>query len=450
MSQALSKDYVLELLKCSITNAKVLDICSRYLKYEYLETPTQKKIVKYIFDTYNVSSSAPTLGAIAQAYSGDPEVIALLGKIKKVDTEGKDEVILSAFEDYVKDIRFQRVLHNVAKLYNEDKVKEAVEELATESKAIQDFTLKDRFYTKVFDQFDDRTKKRQNTIQSNESLLKERMTTGIHEFDQATLGGFKKGTSFLAMARSGVGKSTYLRWVALTNARLGKRVVFFQAESTEDETMESFDAAWTSIALGDVEDGHIPTDLLLKIRKVKNEIKSRGGEIIVIASEQFDQMSMEECREKLKDIIKVEGPVDMVLFDYLEIFTSKGMYGKGDAAERRRREDIANKMTNIATEFKVVVGSATQSADIDTEKLNNPDFKMTRHHASEFKNIIKPFSYFFTFNATEDEYRQQLLRVYVDKMRRHSAGQTIRIYQSRNNGRFYDAVRTKQEFSHAT
>lgn len=449
MSDTLSKDYVLELIKCALTNTKALDICSRHLKYEYLQNEIQKKAVKYIFDTYELTSKAPTIGTIGQAFSGNADMMSFLSKLKKIDVAKKEDIIINSFETFIKDIRFQSIIKKVVELYNADKSDDAVKVLAKESENIANFSLKDKYYTKVFEQFDDRMDKRIRAMLNTDAYEKERLVTGVGELTALCGGGFRKGTSFLCMARSGVGKTTYLRWVAIANARLGKRVVVFQGEDTEDNAMEAFDAAWTSITINDIEHGEIPDEKIKGIIQAKKEIKARGGEIILVAAEQFDLMSIEECREKLQEIIKTEGPVDMVLFDYLEIFTTKGHNGKGEAAERRRREDIANKITNIATEFKVVTGTATQSADISIENINNPDFKLTRHHASEFKNIIKPFSYFFTFNATEEEYKQQILRIYVDKLRRHQSGQTVKIYQSRDNGRFYDSYRTKVNFYNA-
>lgn len=446
MSDLLSKDYVIELIKCCLSNNKVLEIASKHLKYEFLQTEAQKKVVKYIFESYVLQGTSPTLGMIAQAFSTNTDVIALLSRIKTLNIQGKDESILKAFEGFIKDLRFQAVLKKVADLYNASKPEEAVKVLAKESKEIEEFTLKDKYYVKVFEQFSERMEKRKLEAASEKhAAIKERLTTGVHEMDSFLHGGYRKGTSFLAMARSGAGKSTYLRWVALTNARLGKKVVVFQGEEPEKMSLDSIDAAWTSLTSDDVEDGYIPENMQASVAKVLREIKARGGEIILIANEQFNKMTIEECREKLIDIIKLNGPVDMVLFDYLEIFHAKGSYGNSESAERKRREDIAEKITNIAVEFNVVTGTATQAKDIEPEVYNKVDFVMRRTHASEFKNVVKPFSYFFTFNATDDEYKEQQLRIWIDKVRKHPGNKLIRIYQSRDNGRFYDAVATKQK-----
>lgn len=444
MSDILSRDYVLELLKAAVGNKKVMEVCARHLKYELLETESQKRIFKHMLSVFNLTGSAPTIGTLAQAFAANEDALALLTKMKKLEIKGKEDQVLSTFETFIKDIRFQSVLTKVADLYNNNKAEEAVKVLAAEGKAISEFTIKENYYIKVFEQFDERMQKRALKAVTEEfNFVNNKLTTGIHEFDIIIKGGFKRGTSFLAMARSGVGKTTFLRWVAIANARLGKKVVFFQAESTADEAMEGFDMAWTALTTEDVETGSIPEHLEVQFRKIRKEIVARGGEIILVATEQFDSMTIEECDERIEFIEKQVGPIDMALFDYLEIFSASGQYGKGEASERRRREDVANKMTNIATKRNIVVGSATQSVDIAPEILKNADFVMTRHHASEFKNVIKPFSYFFTFNATDAEVEQQTMRIYMDKFRKHRAGQVVRIVQARHIGRFYDAFGTK-------
>jgi hypothetical protein len=195
--------------------------------------------------------------------------------------------------------------------------------------------------------------------------------------------------------------------------------------------------------LHDIEAGIMPEAKLGKILKAQSDIISNGGEIYVYASESFDTMSIEACREILLDIKQLKGDIDLVLFDYLEIFTVKGQFGNSETGERKRREDIANKITNIAVELKCATIAATQSMDVSPQLYNNEEFVMTRTHASEFKNIIKPFSQFVTLNQTDDEYENSVMRLWADKFRKYKkTTKVIRIFQSLNNSRFYDAQRT--------
>lgn len=443
--KGLSGDFIIEILKLCLTNTKVLEICKKHLKFQYLVTESQKKIAKFIFETHDLSSKVPTLGVLQQTFSTDQDIITLLTKIKKViiDPEQHDDII-STLETYIKDSRFRILYDRIGDLYNEGKQKEAISLLAKESKEITEFKLKENYYTTIFKDYKDRQEKRS---QDKDSMLLQKLTFGIHELDDLTKGGFNKGTSVLFLGRSGGGKSTAMRWIGLCNARLGRRVVHFQAEGTEKEVLDAYDAGWTSITLHDIEYGNIPEGKKTKIIKTQRDILANGGEIYVYASEAFDSMSINDCREILLDIQSIHGQIDVVIFDYLEIFTVKGQYGSSEASERKRREDVANKITNIAVEFKCGVVSATQANDIPPDKYNNENFVMTRHHISEFKGSVKPFSYFFTLNNTDDEYEASILRIHVDKFRKYKKpNNPIRIYQSLNNSRFYDSRKTLAEF----
>lgn len=443
----LSQNYVYELIKACIVKPKILEICKEHLRFEYLATDIQKKVIKYIFDTAAVIGIAPTIGTIGQQFNGNKEAMSFLAKIKSIDIAGKEDHVLDMFETFIKDVRFQRLHENMTNLYNADKQDQAFKLLATESEAINNFTIKAKRYVEVFSQFDERMKQREKRVINDAgAVLRDRCTWGIHEMDQRTGGGPQKGRSFLGMAVSGGSKSLYLKWNALANARIGRRVVFFQGEDTEQNALTGLDAAWTGITSDNLEHANIPDDKLEAIMKTRKFIEAAGGKIYVVAEEEFDKLSIEDAKDIISDIIKKDGPIDEALFDYLEIMTTKGQWSKAESGERRRREDIANKITSISTAFNIVTGSMTQAADLKPVDQNNPDFKMTRHHASEFKGVVKPFSYFFTFNQTADEYEKEELRIYFDKVRGHKAkGNPIRIIQARDHGRFYNAARTMRE-----
>lgn len=441
----LSKDFVSELIKLCLVDEKCLTICQSYLKFQYLPLAPQKKIFKYILDTFSLTGKAPTIGQIQQTYHTDTEILNILSRVKRIVIETSQiDDILSTFEHFIKDSRFRILYDRISDMYNEDKMEQAVQLLAKESKEILEFEIKSTFYTAVFRDFASRQEKR---VKESDSILLQKLSYGIHALDDFSKGGMNKGTSTLILARSGAGKSTLLRWIGLCNARLGRRVVHFQAEGLESECLDAYDAGWTSITLHDIEFGNIPKGKKDKILKAQSDILAGGGEIYVYASESFDTMSIEECRDIMKDIESIHGPIDLAIFDYLEIFTVKGQYGSSEASERKRREEVANKITNIAVEFKCATVSATQANDISPEKYNSEDFVMTRTHISEFKGCVKPFSNFITLNQTDDEYENEIMRIHVDKFRKYKRpAKPIYHYQSRKNGRFYDAKRTLETF----
>jgi len=439
----LSEDFIIEFYKSCIVSKTVLELGLENLKNNFLPTDAHQKVWQQITHVYELEEVIPTIGVLSERVKGDTDAEAILVKMKACRVTDKRDMIINQLESFLKEMRFKELYKKVGTLYNQEKTEEAIELLAKESEEIFLFNFKKDVHSRVFEQFEERQAERRLGAAN---IDKAKVPTGIHPFDHYTRGGLSSGTSALFLARSGVGKSTLLRWLGLHAARLGYRVVHFQAEGTEREALDAYDAGWTSVDLEEMELGNIPSSKKTSIKKVREDILNKKGEIYVVASEQFDNMSIDDAREHLIDIEKANGKVHLVLFDYLEIFTSRGKYFNSETGERKRREDIANKITNIATEFKVATATATQANDIKPDKWNNPDYVMTRSDISEFKGALKPFSYFVTLNQTTDEYEAGVMRLFNDKFRKYRSGQTFRIFQSMRNSRFYDSKRTLESF----
>jgi replicative DNA helicase len=448
-SSKLSSIFIVELLQCCLTDKKILSLCKQHLAYSFLENDAQKKIFKFVIDSDNLNEVPPTPGMIAQAFPSDPEVLGFLSQIKKtfVPNENKDS-LLKSFEEFIKRSKFVTLFNSVHDLYQEGKQDDAIKLMAQESQKIGDFQLKDEYYTTVFKDYERRTSEREKKAEGS-SYLSDKMPWGMRELDEITYGGIKRKTAALILGQSGKGKTTALRWIGIANARVGKRVVHFQIEGSELECLEGYDAAWTGAKLSsfDIQDyGDISDDTRRKIEKARRDILANRGEIYVYAAESFNSMTIEKCRDIIIDIETQHGKVDLAVWDYLEVLETARDFGKGEVAERRRREYIANQMVNICVELNIAGATATQANDIPPKDLFNPDFVMTRHHISEFKGCLKPFSYFLTLNATPDEYRNDIMRIYCDKFRKYKSGQTVTIGQKKDIGRFYDHSRTMKEF----
>lgn len=439
----LSQGFVVELINCIFHSQKIFDISKQHLKYHYLESEPQKKVVKYLFDLQDVQKSIPTIGMVGQVYSTDKDVIALLSQVKKsVVSNGQHEAIITSFEQFIKKSKFIALYSKVGELFNQGKQDEAIEVLNTESEEISAFALRQNSYTKVFADFEKVNEKR---IANSDKIINKYAPFGIKELDDYCM-GIEYGRSALLLARSGGGKSTAMKWTGLCNARLGKRVVHFSAEGTEEEALTAYHAGFAGINLDEMELGTIPTTKRAKILKAHRDILGAGGEIYLYASEQFDQLTIDDCREIIIDIEKIHGKVDLVIFDYMEKFSLKGTFYNSEAGERKRRSDLGDKITNIATEFKCAVLTAIQANDIKPADYNKPDFVLTRSSIAEYKAAVNPFSYFISINATDDEYENNIARLYCDKMRKRKRGKLIRIYQALEQGRFYDSYKTSQTF----
>jgi hypothetical protein len=443
MDTIINEIFVNELFKASLTSRSFLEVVQQHVQYHYLPGKHYKALLQKIIQLFELNNTLPTIGSLSQSFSKDEEILKILQKVRNSDITDKHDSLLTILEKFIINARFISLYNDVGRLHNEGKQEQALELLQKESQAINDFSIKDTYYSSIFANFEKRNEER--ALRPHD-LASSKIPFSMAPTDFYTRGGMSRGTSTCFMARSGAGKSTAKRWVGVSAARLGFRVVHFQAEGTEQECFDAYDSAWTGVRLEDMEFGDIPAEKLKAILKAHKDILARKGDVFIKASENFDEMSINDCRDVMDEIVKIHGPVDLGIFDYAELFTTNKKYPSTEAGERRRREDISNKITNIATIFNCATLTSTQANDIKPEKWNDPNYYMTRSDISEFKGFVKPFSTFITFNQTEDEYEAGVLRMYHDKFRKYRSGQLVKIAQSLDNSRFFNSQKTYELF----
>lgn len=446
----ISSNFFYELFKfCFLPfgDKEIYDVCEKYLEYHYLPKEEYKIIWKAVKNYINVNEGQfPTIGTISQQFNHKKEVLDCLNQIKESAFSPKRD-LLNNLEEALKGFYFAEKYDSQAKLYNEGKKDEAFKMAYDTGLYLVNFSLKQETnkFVKIFGGFDERQKEREDSY-STASFIKRKCPFFIDELDDISHGGCDYGDTFLALSQSGVGKSKFLKHIGVNNARIGKRVFHIQAEGTKKECLDLYDATWTGQDLHNIEAGNIDSAIKVKLKKVINDILFNKGEIIVYAAEQFDSLTMKDIRNLTLEVEKAYGFVDEILIDYLELIEPGNGKYYGVKNERERREQVSKEMKNLAVELNKVVGSCTQASDVPTDKLNDPLFVMTRHNVSEYKLIVKPFSYFITFNQTNNEYEKGIMRIYADKIRKYKAKQTITIAQCYEHERFYDRNRTIENF----
>lgn len=444
-----SEEFLNELFKLCFYKKDVVEAVSLHLKYNYIpvELKGYKKILKYISTYWTSNQKLPTIGQLSQSLQ-DEEVYEIIDKMNNIKNLPDKDAIFVSLEDFIKRVRFQLLYQKIAELYNSGQADEAIQLQAKESQEIVNFSVKQNtsYMKDVFEEFHDRDEERfirsQNILDTS---TKRKIPFGIDMLDSITRGGCEPGEIDCLLGRSGTGKTKWLRWRGVSAARRGFKVLHIQAEGTMDETLTGYDATWTGVLKKYLKKGDIPSDTLDKLEKVVGDIKKKNGGIKVIAFEQFETATMRDVRNAVINYIKLYGaPPDLLLLDYLELFDPGNgkRYSTSTEGEKYRREASARQFKNICVEFGMVGGTASQANDIPPADFNRIDWYMTRHNVAGAKGLIDAFSYFFTHNVSSDEYRKNLARLFVDKMRDHKAGQIIRICTDYDHDRFYDRKNT--------
>lgn len=446
-----SIEFLNELFKLSLYKKDCCEIISQHLDYSYIPVDLKgyKQILKSIVTAFRATNKLPTIGSISQNFQSNPDVLEALEGIQQAKLPDKEET-LKTLENYIKRVRFQQLYVKIAELYNNGSQEEAITLQAEESQKISNFSIFSKISEvhEVFSGFhkrdEDRFQKAQTTTTNSPKV-----PFGIDLLDAITQGGSEPGEIDCFLGRSGSGKTKWLRWRGVSAARRGYKVLHIQAEGTLEECLLGYDATWTAILKKDLKSGNIPTEYFKKLDKAIRDIGLRGGSIEVHAFEQFETASMRDVRDLVIDFYKRHNCYpDLLILDYLELFDpgNRKHYSSSTEGEKFRREDSARAFKNICNEFGIRGATAAQANDISPTDFNRVDWVMTRHNVAGAKGLIDPFSYFFTFNVSKDEYSKNLARIYVDKMREYQAGQTIRICTNYNKDRFYDRPMTLKLF----
>ncbi len=442
--KGLNPNFVVELLKTCLKNKRVLDTSMPHMKDSFFPNKDFKDVWSTICKYYIATGELITIGLLSQNFNDNIKVLEVIADIKDARVPGSDE-ILDQLGDFVKSSIFYEAYDKLSDIYNKGDKEKAFNLMKTASESIANFSVRGQYFTPLYGNFEKRHKER--VASKSENKPSEKIPTGIDEFDRITYGGVDKGDTFLALAQSGVGKTKFLRHVGVSASRRGFKGLHVSGEDTLKANVAAYDACVAGQSFRDIEKANLDSRTLEKMKKASRNIRRMGGEVFVEAFEQFDTASISEVRNLIIEIEKVHGKLDFLCLDYLELFDPGDgkKYGTSNDQERKRRESTANKLKNIAIEFNIAIFSATQAATVDPSQLNDPEFVQTRYNISEFKGVIKPFSYFVTFNKTKDEEEKNIMRIYVDKIRKYAGGQTIKIYQRYDRERFYDGRKTRSE-----
>lgn len=439
----ISTFFLSELFKSCLYKQDILDICIKHLEFHYLPSDPYKKLWKAIRNYYIAEDTIPSIGIISQSFRTNTDIIDIIADIKNADLPPKDR-ILKELDLFIKQSLFVEAYDKLAEFYNAGEHEKAFNYMKNRSEEIHNFSAyQSSYFQPIFGKFSERSRKRELDAYLPKKHNKI-VYTGIHEFDHLT-NGLKPGNTACFVGASGAGKSKILKHIGVSNAKRGLKVLHIQGEGTEQECLDAYDATWTGSIPHDIDTSNFDDKKKKAIEKSIKQFQSSGAEIYVHSYEQFKSADVAQLRQLILDGEKIHGHFDLVLIDYLELFDPGDGRKYGVSEERHRRLAIAERIKNVAVELKNVIITATQANDVTSKDRNEPTFVMTRSNISECKGLSRPFTLFATLNQTDAEYKNNKMRIYIDKARFVQGKHTISIYQAYKYERFYDGKKTLNE-----
>ena len=449
MEQMLNENFLIELFKICLKNEDIINICIKYLKYQYLPSSEYKEVWKQIYNEYSFTKTLPTIGVLFQNCKDKKEVVKLLENIRDIETP-KEEHIIKTFEEFIKNSVCIEFYDNFQEIYSQGDRDKARQLLFETSDKLINFSLRGQYcFSSIFGDFRERQyEKKINNELKNPDFTFLQPVLGIDEID--FLYPIKDQSVVCALAQSGVGKTTQLVFTAIENARRGAGVLYVAAEGTKSELEDRLDACWSAVDKYKLEKGDLSDEEISKLNKIAEQVTSMGGEVELYIFTQFGTATVLDIHNLVEEYEKLHGRVpDVLVVDYLELFTVHDKhFTVGE--EKARRQAVARALSNLVTSKKIkVCFTATQASNVTSELTNSEEFVLTREYISGDKNLLDSFSLFYSLNQTIAEYNAQTMRIFIDKSRHSSKllKQLFTIQTNYERGSFYNRKATLEKFA---
>lgn len=450
----LTNSFLEELFKLFFNKKSMLQVAAKHIKYSFIpkELGEYKAIYQSIINQWELTGKLPSIGVVSQQHSKDPNVQEALKKIKNADFVD-EEVMLDTLETYIKNTELILLNEKIVELNEKGQLDKAVELNAQEGQRINSISLRNDSgkFLKLFGDFHSENLERQK--ESEEDFGEnEKVPFSILPLDDLTYGGIDVGETALWIMRSGIGKSTALKWTGLKAAMLGYNVLHFQLEGSEKEARDKYTQIFTQQAHNIVKNGSFSREIMVKVEKLLKQMEQAARDVYIYAFEKFGDPTMIDIRELVLEYHKITG-----VFPHLIVIDSLDLVATGEnkkvdtdpAYKKEKLQRCAQLMKNMVSEFKPSrILTATQTSDVSPDIWNDPDKVITRSHTEGDRTLVKSFSYVFTGNVTNDEQAAKKMRIYADKLRNYNPKDKIYpICTAYDVGAFCNPIATKKLYS---
>lgn len=260
--------------------------------------------------------------------------------------------------------------------------------------------------TFFFEDFEDRIHRRANSPQL------EKLSTGIAELDNLLYGGIKPQQLGLIAGGTGRGKSIFLQWLSRVAILLGKKVVYFTLELSEEDIAERFDALFSHIKIGELQTYN---------NELYNHLagmSSKFGKNLCIKSYPADVATVTTLKSFLQQLSGIGFVPDLVVVDYLDLLKPHRNYN----SQYEELDAITKALHGFSKEVGTRVWTATQ---LNRSGLvaETPDESTI---AGAVAKLFTPDVAIF-MAQTKEEREDQIMRLLVAKNRNGPAGRTIQL-----------------------
>lgn len=440
-TNVLTEEFLMDLFYTCMSNDYILAVVLQHVRTDYLPDRDFISLFKAIKKYYDEYQKAPSYSILRQMIDDKRSVANLLQDIYESANVIETEQVLEQLENYIKQVKFQKVYKEVGELYNKSGYEEASQKLRKYAEWSGTFSLRSSEFVDVIDTFSIRFKENRQKYNSVNKLAPI-IRFYIDELDAQNDGRDLRTQLTCFLAATGVGKSHIARWVGKCACQLdGLNVLHFQLEGSKDEVVNAYSASLVGCSTFRYETGTLRDADFVKMEKMLQEV---SGKLFVKAYPKFNvDVSTIDIRDSIHDFKKQYGIApDIVIIDSIDLLMDASGRKYTENGERHKRIAVANDLKDLAADEQVWMVVTYQSTVENREWLNDEKNVLTAFNTAEAKGLARPLTHLITLNQSEREYKEHTMRLFVAKSRFFEKGEPFRIATDYEHELFYDRVRT--------
>lgn len=440
-NDVLTEDFLFELYYACFTHDYVCSLVCEHMDSSYLPGRDFQALQKYLCTYFKDHKSAPTLNIISQIAAVSSGVSSLLRDIKDC-AEGVDpEIILEQFENYIRQVRFQKTYKEIGELYAKQDRERSIHLLQSFAEWQSNFTLRQNSFIDVAETFGTRFKS--NRDKHNQGSKVHPITRFyIDELDELNGGRDLRTQLTCLLAPTGVGKSHAARWIGKCASQVdGLNVLHFQLEGSEDEVTDAYSASLVTCNSYRYSTGTL-TDK--DFHRMMEQVQSMAGSLKIKSFPKFaNQISTIDIKNGIAEYKKIYGiSPDIVIIDSMDLLTDSSGRRWSENGERHKRVAVANDLKDLAGDENVWIVVTYQATIENRDWLNDEKNVLTEYNCAEAKGLSRPLTHLITLNQSNNEMRENMMRLHVAKSRFFKKSDPFRIATDYENECFYDRQRS--------
>ncbi len=261
---------------------------------------------------------------------------------------------------------------------------------------------------------------RQATRMSSEISGNTKFITGISALDTITDGGLARGELGLLCGDAKAGKSIGLNHMAFACCRSKQgKVLYIVLEGSRRLTEDRLDTRFAEELYKLVKRGEINAGAESKMLR---EYEALSDYMVVRGMTDKWDYSVLDVDGELEELAAVGFVPDILVIDYMDLLRPRSY----DASEPpyMQQTRVAQDLHTLATRRNMAVWTATQ-ATRPKGRENDPTFKLTAKNIADSYGKVRTCDLFITINFTDDEYRNGVRRLWVDRYRDNEAQKEV-------------------------